>query len=199
MRFLIGGFMLMSAVIMSGCAAPLPKIAYDKPTSVTSQRLGTILLTSGVVEGSTASSTIPAGGIFVTIPSARSPAWVNFNLKDQEIFANSLAEELNRLGIMRIAMPPSPDAPLANVQFRIIFERTTKNPNADYRLQVKLEILTPGANQVKSYDIRSFDGESGWAKFNVTPPTGKKMAAQKLLDAMIPDIEAFVAQSTSAS
>lgn len=190
MRSAIGIFVVLSAVTLSGCTSyPLPKLSYEKAANVTSNQVGSLTLTSGVTQGVSGTTVVPAGGIFVPVGGGNSPNWVNFNREDQAIFAESLREELNRLGIMKIAPTP---AASPNIALKLTFARTMKNPGNDYILDVALDVQTPKETMTKRYQVRSFDGESGWATFNVTPVTGKKMAAQKLLNLMIPDIEAAV-------
>ena len=136
---------------------------------------------------------VPVGTVFVPMPGGSTPSWINFNQEDQATFASCLREELERLGILKM-MPGQPtQAASPDVTLKVFFERTIRNPNNDYSLNVVLDILTPQERLSKKYSVSAFEGESGWTKFSgVSAWTGKKMAAQKLLNAMIPDIEAAV-------
>lgn len=177
------------ALTLAGCVSyPLPKIRYEKQPTVASDLLGSIQVATGSIQGTSGTGEFLVGGAFVATGGGNSPSWVNFNPEDQSIFANCLRDELQRLGIMKINLVSHPKAQ-APVRLLLVFNHTERSPENDYVLEVTLAIQTPTDRLTKTYDVRAFEGESGWAKFNVTPTTGKKMAAQKLLNAMIPDIE----------
>jgi hypothetical protein len=196
MRRAIHGVLILMAGALGACSASLPKVAYDAPAAVTSERTATIATRIGTVQGLTASTTVPAGGIFVTIPGGRAPDWVNFNDKDAALFASSLRDELNRLGIVKAqgAVPGM----TADIALNINFDRTIKGHNNDYQLEVHLQIEAAGKQTLKRYSVRSFDGADFMTRFNTTPATGKRMAAQRLMKEMIPDIETAVRELDKA-
>lgn len=191
MRFLLGGLALLSAVILGGCTSyPLPKVGYEQSAAVTSDRTGGISLTSGAMGGAMGTTAVNTGGIFIPVNLGPSPDWLNFNREDQAIFVACLAEELGRLSILKIAPTQSGQSPQPDVALSIVFVSTIRYPNNDYVLQVTLDIQTPADRQSKQYRIRGLENEPGWMRFTgVGAATGKKKAAQKLLNAMIPDIE----------
>lgn len=183
---------VVSLVLLSGCAtAQLPKVAYEKPPTVSSNHLGVITVKSGKIDGSMASSAVPVGGIFVPTGGGASPTPLNFNQEDQMIFAACLSEELERLGIMKFASAANQFAQ-PSIGLDILFNRTTKYPGGEYYLDVSLVIRSGKEQAVKQYKVRSFEGLSRWESFNVLPMNAKRMAAQHLLNAMVPDIEAAV-------
>lgn len=112
-----------------------------------------------------------------------------------------LQEELGRLGILQLrpmqtTLPASPD-----MHLNIVFQRTLKDSKNDYLLEVALEIWSaPQQRTLKTYRVTSLEGESGWTRFSgVSAKAGKKMAAQKLMNAMVPDIEAAVRTLTTSA
>ena len=61
----------------------------------------------------------------------------------------------------------------------------------EYKLTVVMTLTYGEQMEEHRYDILSSDGENLWTKFNTNASKGKKLAAEKLMKVMIPDIESF--------
>ena len=177
--------LLLAALSLAACTSyPLGKITHDKTAASETARTGQISLTSGKVTGNYGPMTVPTGGAFVTVPSFSNPDWANFNTQDQGLFIGYLADELQRLNILT----PSQGGP-ADIALNVQFNNTYKAGNNDIYLDVTLAITTANGNSSKNYKVQAFEGGDYWTRVNTTLTTSKKMAAQKLMDAMIPDIQ----------
>lgn len=191
MRRAIQLFIILFASALSACSvASLPWVVYDAPATVSSDRTAAITTTTGIVEGYSTSTTLPAGGMFITVPGGPTPSWVNFNAEDIAIFAASLERELNRLGVAKAQRGEQGTS--ADIALTLHFDRTVKGAYNEYQLDVRLVIQTASNQIEKSYNVRSFTDEGFWARANTTAKTSKRMAAQKLMQAIIPDIESAI-------
>ena len=189
MRLAIRSLLVSLPMALSACSS-LPWVVYDSPATVSSDRTAVITTSTGVVEGYNSSTAVMAAGVFIPIPATSAPTSVKFNDKDVAIFATSLERQLNRLGIVK-AQRDETAAP-QDIALRIYFDRTFKGPNNEYQLDVRLEIQTASSQTDKSYSVRSFVDENFLVRFNTTPKAGKRLAAERLMKAMIPDIEAVI-------
>jgi len=64
----------------------------------------------------------------------------------------------------------------------------------EYKITALLLIKFGETTQKTSYNILSSEGDSHWTKINTNALQAKTKAAEKLLAAIIPDIEDFVSK-----
>lgn len=192
MRF-ITGISIVSLLLLTGCATPIPlnTLTYEQKTTVTSSREATVLVVSGAIRGGSGSYMMPVGGILVPVSTGPHPE-LQFNSKDQQAFAESLRNELVRLGIVKTA---SGDASQAkDLKMQIIFAQTFHNPNIQqYTLDVVAEFTGGKEPVLRTYRVISSEKDTTWEKLNTNAYEGKAKAARLLMERLIPDIELYVA------
>src|SRR5450631_2437232 len=96
-------FLLVIGVIASltGCgSAELAAVPYDGQIKRTSDKTASIELSIGTV-GTSDISEIDDANLFVPIATSGSPE-IQFNIRDQGIFVDSLKQELNRLKLLSV-------------------------------------------------------------------------------------------------
>jgi hypothetical protein len=185
---------LVACLFAVGCANPvLVKVSYDKPVNVVSQKTCWIQLFTGIVEGSGGTTFISGGsGIFVPISTGPYPQ-LHFNLQDQRVFIESLRDELNRLGVLRVTKISEQKITGTEVSIQVVFVQTSHNPqHQEYFLNVAMQLEAGGKTSAKRYEVISSEGDSIWTKMNTNAAEGKEKAARKLMAKLIPDIEQFV-------
>lgn len=169
--------------------------SYDKPVLVTSSKTATIELLGGAVGGSSGVGVMPiiAGSTVLAVPISSGPyPELHFGKADQKIFISSLASELNRLGLLRVAAPEQNTDP--DVRIRILFAQTHHFPgNQRYTLDVAIEIRAKEKVFGNTYHIDSHEGASYWETVTTNAVEGKSKAAKKLMNALIRDIETWMA------
>lgn len=194
MKQFISICLLSCIVFLSGCINPeLVKVTYNKPATVTSDKKASIQLMTGVVEGANGTTLMYGGpGVYIPISTGPIPEF-QFNLQDQQTFASSLKDELNRLEILNVVEVAEKKVDTSNLVIQLVFAQTSHNPNMhEYYLNVGMQLQYQGKTSAKRYEIISSDGESIWKKLNTNVADGKFLAGKKLMDKLIPDIQAFV-------
>ena len=172
------------SLALAACVNPaLVKVTYDSPVSRTSEKSATIHLTTGIVEMQSLTYVRPSPKQY-------------FNRDDQQVFAESLKDELNRLKVLRVAEVSWGPVAAADVAIEIVFQRTIYVPvGQSYVLDVVMQLKSGEHTFARRYWIRSDEGESLWTKINTDAGEGKALAAKKLMARLVPDIEKFVSDS----
>ncbi len=153
----------------------LVKVTYDKPIRMTSDKTARLELIIGVVQGDR------------PYPSSL------FNAQDQQVFTESLEEELLRLNLLRVFGEGESTIEGTDVLILLMFVHTTHDSNLhDYRLDVAMEICSADRAFKKRYQVLSSEGESILIRMGTNAAEGKAKAAKKLMAALIPDIEQFM-------
>lgn len=194
MKKIIYACLILSSIALSGCVNPvLVKVPYDKPATVTSDKKASIQLMTGVVEGASGTTLMYGGpGVYIPISSGPIPE-LQFNLKDQQVFATSLKDELNRLNILNVLEVSEQKVNTDNMVIQLLFAQTSHNPNMqEYYLNVGMQLQYGSKTFAKRYEVISSEGETVWTKLNTNAAEGKMFAAKKLMLKILPDIQAFV-------
>jgi hypothetical protein len=176
------------ALALAGCVNPaLAPVAYDGMAARSSEKSGSLHMTTGSVESDYAPG---------QIAQVRVSPKVLFNLDDQRVFAESLKGELNRLKLLRVANVSWQQVEPADVTVEIVFQRTIVFPVAvRYILDVAMRLKSGERSFARRYFVSSSEGESTWTNLNTDAGKGKALAAKKLMARLVPDIEKFVSDS----
>jgi len=177
------------ALALAGCSMnrDLVPVTYDGVVARTSEKSGSLHLTTGRVESDYAPGQIAQVAV--------NPK-VLFSSDDQRAFAESLKNELNRPSLLRVANISWQQVEPAEVTVEIVFQRTIVFPVAvRYHLDVAMRLKSGERSFSRRYFVNSAEGESTWTRLNTDAGKGKALAATKLMARLIPDIEAFVAGS----
>lgn len=195
MNILKWGLILLSLILTTGCATPkLVPVTYTGAVKHKSDYSANVQLNTGKVTGYSSTTMIYAGGIFVPITSGPVPA-LQFGEEDQKIFLESLRSELQKHGIIASLSEQPSNEP---VEILVNFVQTEHYPNfQEYRITALLQLRHRGKVANKKYNILSSEGDSIWTKMNTSAFQGKKKAAEKLLAAIMPDIEDFLYRLSS--
>ena len=177
-------FACAASLALAACVNPaLVKVPYDSPVSQTSEKSASIHVTTGIVE---------MNSLTYVRPNPRP----YFNRGDQQVFAESLKDELNRLKVLRVTEISWGPVAAADVVIEIIFQRTIYFPVVQrYSLDVVMRLKSGAHAFARRYWISSAEGESFWTNINTDAGEGKTLAAKKLMARLVPDIEKFVGDS----
>jgi len=190
-----GCIVVLLSLVLNGCitSVPLKPVTYDREAQVSSNKIASIELQTGIVGGSGSSTLMMVSpGVFIPISTGPIPH-LQFNEQDQLVFIESLKSEINRLGILNTAKSKSSNEKEEEVKILILFAQTHHNPNhQEYTLDVGLQIEGGGKSFANKYRVISSDGDSWWTKMNTNASEGKAKAGKKLLLKVIPDIESWV-------
>jgi hypothetical protein len=181
-----------ASLALVGCATPIPLdgIQYPGTVATSSDLAAKVNVVTGAVHGSSSSTLVPIGSIFVPISSGPVPE-LQFHAEDQRAFGQSLRAELSRLRLFKTATTAS-DSP-ADVTINVLFAQTFHNINMQiYTLDVAMEILGGPKPFLKQYRVISSEKDSTWEKWNTNAYEGKAKAVKLLLEKLIPDIESYV-------
>jgi hypothetical protein len=184
-------FALFAAILLGGCATPIPfsTVSIGGAPTVQSTKSASVCSRSGVVQAAQGSYLLPAGGAFIPVPTGPMTQW-QFGEADQQELAEQLRAELRRLRVFSSVTCRTPAA--QDVSVTLAFLRTThRKKHQEYELDVELVIHSAEKAQTKRYLINSSDGASLLEKMNTNGPEGKVKAVRKLLEAVIPDLQAF--------
>jgi len=181
---------LLSAFLVTGCATALGPVSYKGQVTHQSDLAGRVLLNTGEVTGYSAQSMMYVNGMFIPISTGPMPK-LQFGSEDQHVFLQSLKNELVRTGVLKSI---SENTGKDNLEITVNFAHTEHFPQfQEYKFTVLLLLHCGDKSDSKTYEIMSSDGDSIWAKMNTNALQGKTKAAEKLMVAMIPDIENFAA------
>lgn len=175
-----------------GCTAtaPLVPVKYEEPAYIKTDQSVTIELETGVVTGSSGSTLVSGGGVYV--PKSTGPvSSLHFGLLDQSAFIETLSSELIRLGIVDVLQTGHYINVDAEHAIKVVFLKTHHNPHSQvYTLDVEFKI-TNGDNVLENtYQITSHTSMK--EKWFTNASQGKQKAAKKLLTALIQDIQKYL-------
>jgi hypothetical protein len=171
---------------LAGCASPIPFSAVSlggEPT-VTSTKQAALSHVSG-----------PALDRLGSVSLA-------FAEKDQAEFIDVLRTELLRLKVFKAVRVGGESAEGADFRITVIFTKTIHDPHKvlrfpgwpqDYELHVVMTIAGGKAPWEKAYQVNAQDGLSYWTSINTNAYEAKVIAVRKLLEKLVPDIQAYVA------
>lgn len=182
--------LLSITVLLAGCGPTLlVPVTYDKEVIAQSNLDAYVELNTGRVTGHSSSSLIYAGGVYVPVSTGPIPE-LQFGSEDQMVFVDSLKSEMQRLGIIDSVSDVATDNTLRIV---LNFVQTEHYPNfQEYKLTVGMIMAYHSKETVKTYEVLSSEGDSGWEKWNTSASEGKEKAAVKLMDLVISDIQEFI-------
>lgn len=177
------------ALLFTGCTAPLVPVTYESEIKQRSSIPAVVRLETGKITGYGSTSMAGIGnGVFIPIATGPAPN-LHFDIADQKVFLDSLKSELSRHDIVKVL---ENTAAAQTLDIQVIFARTEHYPAMqEYKLTVVMTLTYGEQMKEHRYDILSSDGENLWTKFNTNASKGKKLAAEKLMKVMIPDIESF--------
>jgi hypothetical protein len=182
---------LAAAVVLAGCHG-LERVRYDQPATVTSTRSAEVRLVSGIIEGEPYPLLI--GPLLLPAPVSSSSS-LSFNAGDQRTFVLSLVDQLNRLKIVNAREAGQVNSEGADLLVQVTFLRTDeRSAGAVYALDVEMLLSSGEQNATERYTILSSEGQSIIEQTFTRPVQAKERAANKLLAAVIPDIEKFLSR-----
>lgn len=188
---------LVAGALAAGCATrpvPLEPVGYPGRVSTTSELVAVVKLQSGAVRGATGTALVPAGSIIVPVPTGPLPH-LQFGVDDQRTFTTAFRHELQRLKLVREALPED-KAVRADIGIQIIFAQTQHVPGArEYVLDVAMEIIGGKEPFLRQYRASSAEGDSTLERLRTSSREGKAKAAQRLMEMLIPDVAEYVARN----
>lgn len=195
MSRLLASVVFALSVVLAGCATPIPlnNIPYAGTVSVSTTKTAAVNIVSGAVRGSSASTLIPIGNIFVPMSTGPVPH-LQFNPDDQRAFGESLRAEVVRLGLFKSASIAASADQAADISINVLFAQTFHNIKwQEYTLDVAVELQGGKTAFLKQYRVVSSEKDSAWDKWNTNAYEGKAKAVKLLLEKLIPDIEGYLA------
>lgn len=195
MKYLLSTVAL--SLLISGCAAPIPfnTVSLGGEPTVTSSKEATLVHISGAVRGSSNSTLMPVGNIFVPISTGPIPE-LQFHTKDQSEFINVLRNELLRLQVFK-DISLDPENLHGNFKISVIFAQTYHQiHNQEYTLDVAMSIEGGRKPFLRQYRVNSNEKATTLERWNTNAYEGKVLAARRLLERLVPDIQAYVAENT---
>jgi hypothetical protein len=159
-------------LMLAGCATGLPSVSYTGPVTAHSTKTAVVSLQTGEVDVLPISPVLPNGQVWAPIPITPNP----------------------KIGIVTVVGQPADGVAIPDWAIDVTFDRTTWNPNEQqYLLDVTLKIQGHGDSLVQSYHIDSAEGDSQFVRENTTGRMGKTKGADKLMVALVTDIQKWVA------
>lgn len=192
--------LLSIATLLTSCtfpSIPLDPIKYDKPVHVTSTKNATFEL-------ATETTIFDVGGGDCDLLPGITGSWAHptqhFNTQDQQIFMESLKSELKRLKLLNVLNGIKSNSLVADVKVKLTFEKAltclmVTGGYVQYTLNVELEIEEANKKFANHYYILSSINDSPWEKGHTDHKQGKQKAAKILLEAVIADIERWIASN----
>jgi hypothetical protein len=187
------GICLCAAGLLSACAVtpiPIDNLTYRGTATTRSDKSARILIESSGVGGTSSTTLMPAGGVFV--PIANRSSVMPFGPKDQSELLQSLQKELVRLGIVRTVSTSASGSADVNVNIRIDSALFSVD-QVEYTLEMTMLLSGAGASSVqRKYRVVSTEKDSTWEKWNTNGAQAREKLAHLVLERLVPDIEAFV-------
>lgn len=185
----------IATLAIGGCVTPIPlrTAALDWQPTIVSTKEATLRHHTGTIRTGTITNVIIAGPIIVpyTLDGNRSG---NFDEVTQAEFMELLRDELVRLGVLR-AVRFGEDLGSSDVLITVDFADSYYAANRQiHELDVVLSIEGGKAPFRQTYKINSVEKLTRWERLNTNGYQSKVLAARALLEALIPDIRAYVAQ-----
>jgi hypothetical protein len=179
------------AFTLSACTIariPVDSLNYQGTAAVKSMKTASVTVRSSGIGSRQQTTMMPVGGI--QIPTTQKSAGEAFNAQDQQEFEQSLKKELVRLGIFSSATMEASAADigvLVNINYS-----TSKTDFVEYTLNLTLTLTGGKAPFQKTYVVSSLEGDTIWQKMDTNGAQATVKVAQKTLNKMVPDIEAYV-------
>lgn len=181
----------MLATMLSGCViAPIPidNLSYKGVAKVRTDKTASILITSSGIGGINSTTLMPAGGIL--IPMAQKSNGKVFESDSQQEFAASLKKELLRLGIVKDITSNTVEK--ADIMIAINIDRARFNGDrVEFLLDISMLVSGATSPSLHRYKVVSTEGDSLLDLYNTNGAEARVKLAQKMLDRLIPDIEAY--------
>ncbi len=187
----------VAVVALAGCAAPMPfnTVSLGGEPTVTSKKDATLTLVTGAVGTENGSLLIPAGNVLVPISTGPTPK-LQFNAQDQTEFMSVLRSELLRLKVfptVEVGATPTRE----NFKITVFFTHTRHHSaSQEYMLDVVMDIEGGKIPFKKQYQAYSHEKASWWDHGFTNAYEGKVLAVRRLLEKLVPDIQAYVDQNT---
>ncbi len=178
-------------VLLSGCVvAPIPidNLTYKGAAQVKTDRTARIAIVSSGAGDSTSTYLMPAGGALIpmTKKSGESP----FGTQEQQGFAQSLAKELVRLGIVKSTT--SDASQVTDMVVAIHIDRAMRSGDiVEYKLDMTMDITGAKTPFQRKYKVVSSEKDSLWVKMNTNGAQAREKLVHLMLERLIPDIEAY--------
>jgi hypothetical protein len=190
-------FALALALLVSGCATPIAfnTVSLGGEPTVTSNKEASVVHISGAVRGASNTTLMPIGNnVFVPISTGPAPQ-LQFHLEDQGEFIKVLRAELLRLKVFK-AVALGSDQVQGDIKISVIFAQTYHQiHNQEYTLDVAMSIEGGKKPFLKQYRVNSNEKASTWERWSTNAFEGKVLAVRRLLERLVPDIQAYVAEN----
>lgn len=187
---------IAAVAAFTGCATPIPfnTVTLGGEPTVTSSKQATLTHVSGAVRGSSGSTLIPVGTIFVPVSTGPVPH-LQFHSQDQSEFVDVLRSELLRLKVFQTINLGESQA-TSDFKITILFAQTYHQIHyQEYTLDVAMNIEGGSTPFLKKYRVNSNEKSTMWERWTTNAYEGKALAVRRLLEQLMPDIQAYVAQN----
>lgn len=188
---------LVAVLVLAGCATPIPfnSVSLGGEPTVISARGANLIHVAGAVRGADSGSFVPIGALLVPVSTGPFPK-LQFHAQDQSEFMEVLRSELLRLKVFKDV---SVQAPGVESDFRItvVFAQTFHQIHSshEYTLDVVMNIEGGRSPFLKQYRVNSNEKSTAVERWTTNAYEGKVLAVQRLLERLVPDIQAYVAQN----
>jgi len=186
----------VAIVALSGCAAPMPfnTVSLGGEPTVTSKRDAMLSLVTGAVETENGSLLIPVGNVLLPVATGPNPKF-QFNAQDQTEFISVLCSELLRLKVFpTVGFGAAPTR--ETYKITVFFTNTRHHtPSQEYTLDVVMDIEGGKTPFKKQYQAYSHEKAAWWDHGFTNAHEGKLLAVRRLLEKLVPDIQAYVDQN----
>lgn len=182
------------ALSLSACTIariPVDNLNYQGTAAVKSTKTASVTVRSSGIGSRQQTTMMPVGAI--QIPTTRTSTGEAFNAQDQQEFEQSLKKELVRLGMVSSTTSPASAADigvLVNINYS-----TFQSDFVEYTLNLTLTLTGGKVPLQKTYEVSSLEGDTTWQKMDTNGAQARVKVAQKTLNKMVPDIEAYVAEA----
>lgn len=181
---------------LSGCSFELRPVQYDRDVNYQSGQTGSLQLVS-FSKGKSLDQLFDVGrenGAVEYSTAGISSGQVNFDVLDERIFAESLASELTRKGLVNIHKVSEQVDTRKYLSVQLVFTKVVFEHSfgPDFQIEAALQLRTPNNEVRKLYKTSTFENGSAWARMNTDGQEAKGLVAQNLMNKIIPDIETFL-------
>lgn len=181
---------------LSGCTFELRPVQYDGEVNYRTGKDGSLQLVSySDVESLDRLFDVERenGGVKYSNTGFNSTDF-GFDVLDERIFAESLASELTRRGLVSIDKVSDQIDRNKYLSVQLVFTKKVFEHRfgPDFKLEAALQLRSPNREMRKIYKASSYEDDSFWDRMNSNGQDGKILAAKNLIDKIIPDIETFL-------
>jgi hypothetical protein len=172
---------VVAVLALAGCATPIPfsTLTLGGEPTVTSNKQAALFLISGA-----------------TVDRNAEP--IGFRAESQSEFIEVLRTVLLRLEVFQAVAIGDP-AGRVDVKITVTFNEARYSQGGwaptSYWLDVTMKIEGGKAQSLKQYRVSSNEGLSTWQSLNINAYEAKARAARMLLEMLVPDIRAYVAEN----